>query len=248
MRIFFLMLLAGVVIGAPVHRVPDRLYVAPSLFPTNGLIAYYALDGNMQDEITGLTGNYSTATETNDSVKGTSSRFASTLGQIVDTDLVDGLQEMTVSIWIKPFAYTNYGDFLNSRGTYRWYIGQYESGKINFYTTLSNGSILAAFNEGAAVIILNEWQHITGVIENDLSTVTLKTYRNGTLVFSESLSVSGVTLKQDVVADIGGDRATGARRYNGLMDEISIWNRALSSNEVSTIYNSGTGLFYTPAP
>ena len=50
------------------------------------------------------------------------------------------------------------------------------------------------------------------------------------------------------------DRLTlGARRtpaagllYDGLLDEIAIWNRALSSNEVSEIYNNGKGRFYTP--
>jgi len=35
MRIFFLMLLAGVVIGAPVHRVPDRLYVVEPWTPAD---------------------------------------------------------------------------------------------------------------------------------------------------------------------------------------------------------------------
>lgn len=30
--------------------------------------------------------------------------------------------------------------------------------------------------------------------------------------------------------------------YNGFLDEVSIWNRALSSQEISNLYNNGAGM------
>ena len=40
--------------------------------------------------------------------------------------------------------------------------------------------------------------------------------------------------------------------FNGLMDEIGVWNRSLSDSEITDLYNGGSGITYTnvfePAP
>ena len=38
---------------------------------------------------------------------------------------------------------------------------------------------------------------------------------------------------------------TGNFKFNGKLDEIGIWDRALSASEVTQLYNSGTGITYT---
>lgn len=45
----------------------------------------------------------------------------------------------------------------------------------------------------------------------------------------------------DGVFRIGFESSTASRKFTGLIDEASIWTRALSSNEVAELYNNGLG-------
>jgi hypothetical protein len=36
----------------------------------------------------------------------------------------------------------------------------------------------------------------------------------------------------------------GSSKYSGLMDEIGVWLRTLTTEEIKTLYNNGNGLPY----
>ncbi len=65
----------------------------------------------------------------------------------------------------------------------------------------------------------------------------------------------GITGTIDVpaVISIGKSHADASYQLKGQIDEIAIWNRVLTADEIALIYNSGTGTFYddwipTPPP
>ncbi|GAA4444451.1 hypothetical protein GCM10023156_02810 [Novipirellula rosea] len=39
---------------------------------------------------------------------------------------------------------------------------------------------------------------------------------------------------------IGGHRTGDGRNFDGMIDEVAIWNRVLSASEIDAIYNNGT--------
>lgn len=43
---------------------------------------------------------------------------------------------------------------------------------------------------------------------------------------------------------IGGMAAVASPRHDGIIDEVGIWNRTLTTDEVAELYNSGAGLAY----
>ena len=43
---------------------------------------------------------------------------------------------------------------------------------------------------------------------------------------------------------IGSPYGGSTESFHGIIDELAVYNRALSSEEVSILYNSGTGLSY----
>ena len=98
--------------------------------------------------------------------------------------------------------------------------------------------------ESASVVFDNTWHHIAGVYDG----ATLKVYVDGTLenscaYSSLNLSGSGITI---------GQQAAGFREvpefFLGLLDEVSIYNRALSSSEIQRIFNAGSaGKCLTPS-
>jgi hypothetical protein len=82
------------------------------------------------------------------------------------------------------------------------------------------------------------WYHVVYVMDTS-GTDTEYLYVNG----------SEVATNNDTRTHTGnnwivGSESTGNRNFAGNLDELGFWNRALSSSEVSELYNSGDGLAY----
>lgn len=93
-----------------------------------------------------------------------------------------------------------------------------------------------------SVITDNVWHHVVGTY--DPSEGLLKFFINGAKVGttihnlgSNSAIVYDRTSNGDLIFG-SGRIATGSERFNGLMDDIRIYNRALSEDEVATLYNT----------
>jgi hypothetical protein len=84
---------------------------------------------------------------------------------------------------------------------------------------------------------LNQWQHV--VLAYDSSTSTEKMYYNG--VFSESWTPADLALSSSRQLVFGRWQwaSNPTNFFNGLLDEVSLWNRALDTNEVKELFNKG---------
>ena len=85
----------------------------------------------------------------------------------------------------------------------------------------------------------NKWHHVVGISNQGV----LSLYIDG--VYQET----SATTTMDIVSNRGGlkigDIHTATPNYNGLMSEVAIFNSALSSSEISTIYNDGQPILLT---
>jgi len=81
------------------------------------------------------------------------------------------------------------------------------------------------------------WYHIVAVADGDY----VRIYIDGSDVGSPT-AYSGNIDKDNAELRIGGDETHG--NFNGTIDEVAIWDRGLTSTEVSDLYNSGSGLAY----
>ena len=79
----------------------------------------------------------------------------------------------------------------------------------------------------------NKWTFIALVVEPYKATL----YVNGQSAVN---NVSHSIEESDSTTNIGRDYSY--RSYKGLIDEVSIWNRALGSNEISDLYNHGRAM------
>ncbi len=80
----------------------------------------------------------------------------------------------------------------------------------------------------AQPVAVNEWYHIAGTCDGSIANL----YVNGTLEASGAVEAnySGTTSG----TRIGGEYCCGGNNFPGLIDEVRIWNRALSANEIAT--------------
>jgi hypothetical protein len=142
---------------------------------------------------------------------------------------------MTLSMWINPGTVSGdsavLGKFWNTNmsSPYYQYGLELSGGKPQFYIGTSTGLMGAGMDTSLA---LNQWTHFA-VVFNGLSA---QFYVNGTMVSSKSLATGitarGMPLRMGADADI-------SQFYKGLLDNVRIYNRALSGAEVTTDMNSG---------
>ncbi len=69
----------------------------------------------------------------------------------------------------------------------------------------------------------------------------MRLYLNGSQEVNHDVAKDG-TLTETGGFVLGGHRAGTGRNFNGLLDECAIWERALTADEVSSLYNKGTGV------
>jgi hypothetical protein len=78
-----------------------------------------------------------------------------------------------------------------------------------------------------------------------LSYGNIKFYVNGTLVTSMQSYATGIAINSSAL-HIGASPCPGDEDFSGLMDEVRLYNRALSASEILVLYNmtpisTGTG-------
>ena len=119
-------------------------------------------------------------------------------------------------------------------GTSGWRL-YYLYGSLGFYNYRENSMVLL---ESYQLNQANVWYHV--VITSSSS--GMKIYLNG------SLSVSNTTTQRPNYPNTASTRL-GASRFNsqfftGKMDGVTIWNRLLTDDEVTNLYNAGNGVEY----
>jgi len=83
---------------------------------------------------------------------------------------------------------------------------------------------------GTTIPELNQWYHVVATADSSGT----KIYVNGNLEGSNSLIATNVGGAFDIGRHLGSD----SYRINGAVDDLRIYNRALSANEISLLYNS----------
>lgn len=204
---------------------------------TTNLTNYWKLDessGNASDAVDALTlTNTNSVSFSSGKINNGASFVSNSTGKLVSssTSLISGTSDFTLSVWLKL---SSGGGFICSRrdgGTYDWQL-VYNSG-ILYWS--NNGTNMF---DGSSISLDTNWHHI--VITRS-STNSWIMYKDGAQVSTGSLSTNLGTTNHFTIGDTYQNNSFA---FNGMIDEVGVWSRALSSGEVSQLYNSGNGLQY----
>jgi hypothetical protein len=217
----------------------------------NDLLAYYTADNTPNDAL----GNYN-GTLTNGATYGTgiiNNGFSFDgvndyvdLGNNLD---FDGSTPFSFSGWIKLNS-SKQQCFISKEGgssAYVGYIAQIEStNEVSLYlgSNFSTGDWLQVTSNDT--LTTSTYHMITITYDGSKNASNIKIYIDGV---SSTLTINRNTLtgsiSNSINCNIGAAISSGAGRYfNGIIDEVGIWNRELTASEVTEIYNSGAGLQY----
>ena len=101
------------------------------------------------------------------------------------------------------------------------------------------------FASAGGLVVANRFQHVG--LTYDRRTGLARLYLNGTIVAQRNLGIFTPQTSFDFY--LGHRPSGGAVSYwwRGVLDEISVYNRALSGSEIAGIYNKGTSGKFDPA-
>ena len=213
----------------------------PNYVPTNGLVGWWPFNGNAIDEsINTNDGTVNGATLTADrfgntnaaySFDGTSNYIQINLINALNTSNVNGL---TLSGWTNMTSLSNQPQsviFMVDNLNNGFNTG-YDYTSTKLYGQAGNAGVGAPmFISSLNTVSSNNWYNV--VLTCDFNANTSKLYINGVLQ-----SQSSVTLITTILTKIFIGRGPNPFWYqNGKLDDIGIWNRALSQQEITGLYN-----------
>ena len=197
---------------------------------TTDLKSYYSFDNGMIDSANFLNAtNFGTINTTG---KLGSSRLFNNPSNIDITGVTSTNNTFSISFWAKSTGLFpgGYGYFFDSLlGRLVGYQNSLGTNKIGIHGGLNGDSSLT--------LPLNSWQYLVYVVNG----TSFKIYNNNALIYSgtQSLKNLGGSFK------IGSNYVGTNAYYLGFIDEFGIWDRPLTQNEVTKLYNNGAGLSYS---
>jgi len=149
----------------------------------------------------------------------------------IGTTLLSNMSAFTIAFW----SYFN-----TTSPSYQSLVGQNDCIEI-----FSAGNKIIAWTQTAgavtssSTISTSSWYLIV-VIGNGS---TFKLYINNSQVASRSGSITNYGSNSNYTTTFGSRvKNATADPFNGILDEIAIWSSALSTDQISNIYNSGVGV------
>jgi surface protein len=139
---------------------------------------------------------------------------------------ISGTQNRTIEAWIKTDVNTPNGISIVDIGSHS---DPFIFGVTNGNITLYNGSLI----EGGKVAD-GQWHHVA-VVYDDAAANKVSLYIDGNMSKSGNLATAMNTPDSKVLVGT----STRGTYFSGDMDEIRVWNRALSTCEIETYRNCG---------
>ena len=222
----------------------------PNYVPTNGLVGWWPFNGNANDESgNGNNGTVSGATLTTDRFGNVNKAYSFDGNDWIELNLLPAINnsnELAVSVWVKSTG-TN-SNTNCSVGCAQYYFSRgYDGGNgFNISTNQGNtpyfaGGVNGGFNGGQwaqdpnnTLIPHSQWNHLLMNYDG----INIKLYVNGSLVGTTPYTTN-VGVGNTTNAVFGRQFVPNYPYYAvGSIDDGVIWNRALTQQEISDLYNA----------
>jgi hypothetical protein len=156
----------------------------------------------------------------------------------VDTLLsTGGLSELTVEAWVNLSTTSGdkyiVSDDMNTAGL-RSFVLHHQTGSFGFAVWNTAGTVQQAWSAGGDI---NKWHHVIGVYDGS----NVKIYIDGELK-ETTPALTGLIKSSGGSVTIGA-QSTHNVKFNGSIDEVAIYSRALSPTEILEHNNTGRAKF-----
>lgn len=113
----------------------------------------------------------------------------------------------------------------------------------DFQVGYFDGTNITRGGTNANVVSDGTWYHLVATM--DISAASLTLYINGSEV-TTSMDLTGATSINNGAGafQIGSIDASTVETFDGIIDEVGVWSKILTQDEVTALYNQGDGITY----
>lgn len=144
--------------------------------------------------------------------------------EIADNNALDLPNELTISTWIYPQSIPSSGlmAILSKDENYEFHVTP--AGEINWWWSTNQ------FSTSGAAIRANNWYHIAITYKNGQQRIYIDGEIMGSQAYTGQLAVNNDALQ------IGQDQFFSGRYFHGAIDEVQLYNQALTNAQVNELY------------
>ncbi|MGB0454840.1 MAG: LamG-like jellyroll fold domain-containing protein, partial [Bacteriovoracaceae bacterium] len=210
----------------------------------SNLVGYWKMDegswNGTADEVKDSSGNgnhgvrVGDATTTSDAKVGSGAGTFDGSGDYILVDHssdLDNLSQITVATWVKFGAEASWDAIICKRSTSRTFCLARDDTGGGYQFHITNSSNSGATAKSTSSIVTNEWKFVVGTYDGS----EIKIYVNGVLETTTPQTGQIKTNTGHLAFALEGDNLTYP--LNGSIDEVSIWNTELSSDDIALIYS-----------
>jgi hypothetical protein len=208
----------------------------PNYVPTNGLVGWWPFNGNANDESgNGNNGTVNGATLTADRFGVTDKAFNfNGLSNYIQLPFGIANEPISVSVWFKS-------NIIGFQSIIDNDIAPLYGNNIilsyPYYNLGLHDSICILYHDGYAVsnfaYLTNQYYHIVATWENTFCSIFINGQLINSYTHNQGINEGGLFRI--------GVHSNNDGWFNGTIDDVAIWNRALSECEISDLYNSQLG-------
>ena len=213
---------------------------------SDGLVGYWKMD-EASGDILDASGNGYTGTTTGTTVEsgkygnGRSFNGTTDYSDLGDIDMVTG-KTLTASAWIKTTGQIDQYEQIIGKNYNGWswaLQGDNTTNKVRFFVSANSYDDKAVSNS-----TLNDgvWHHVIGVYDGNLPSSNIKMYIDGVLqstTADNTIDIPNTIDHESIGAGVGA--ASQGLYFPGSIDEVRVYNRALSPREVRDLYEFAPG-------
>jgi hypothetical protein len=220
----------------------------PSCDPApSGLVGWWRAESNALDSVGGNNGVLMNGAGYAPGKVGTAFQFNGVDSRVDlgDPENLKFTNSFSIEAWIWIDALPSWRGQIFFRGDPRGCLDPYflcvePNGAVRFHIEDDLGTVPCGVDLDTAAVSIQQWKHVAGVL--DAGTGTMTVYVDGQLAAQTTTSVR--PFRNLVGGGVAiGNHSVGfdAQPFNGLIDELAVYNRALTANEIQSIYLAGSG-------
>lgn len=230
-------------INVQLNSITNNLNFEGWNYPKEGLVAWYPFNGNCTDQSgnnnNGLPG-YVVLTKDRfgDNNKAYEFNGYSSYISVPSSTSLELTGDKSISVWAKPLS--------TSQLKYACLVWKGQSVSYpTFLLTYNFNNIAFLFGKESTNYMLktdktldelaNKWVHYLATYSKN--TGEIKMYLNGKLYQSLYVGSINSNFSSDYPLTIGWEAISYNSYFYGVIDDVALWNRALTDDEISTVYN-----------
>jgi uncharacterized delta-60 repeat protein len=213
----------------------------------SGLVSWWAADGTALDSVSTNNGVLQGAVSCAKGLVGVALSFdgVSSFAIVPDSDSLRLTTQLTIEAWINPRSVNANRGIVSKVGG--------AGGAFGYQFLLQGNTLVGQFNDfgqgwpsakiqSVGLIAAGVWSHVAWTYDQS----AMKLYLNGQPVKTNAIGPRSIAASSSRLRISGDDNDSAP--FDGLIDEVSLYSRALSGSEIAAIYNAGTAGKCAPQP